>query len=53
MHVAIITDLEGVGGVLNFPDWCLPDGRRNETGCRFLTEEVNSAVAGFEPPLSA
>lgn len=47
MKVVIITDLEGVNGVLNFPDWCTPDGRRNEQGCRFLTEETNAAVAGF------
>ncbi|MBE6385064.1 MAG: hypothetical protein E7048_05290 [Lentisphaerae bacterium] len=47
MKVVIITDLEGVNGVLNFPDWCVPEGRRNEVGCRFLTEEVNAAVAGF------
>ena len=47
MRVLIITDLEGVNGVLNFPDWCTPSGRRNEVGCRFLTEEVNAAVAGF------
>ena len=46
MKVLIITDLEGVNGVLNFPDWCVPEGRRNEVGCRFLTEEVNAAVAG-------
>lgn len=47
MRVVIITDLEGVNGVLNFPDWCTPAGFRNEVGCRFLTEEVNAAVAGF------
>ena len=47
MRVLIVTDLEGVNGVLNFPDWCTPEGRRNEAGCRFLTEEVNSAVKGF------
>lgn len=47
MKVLIVTDLEGVNGVLNFPDWCVPEGRRNETGCRFLTEEVNAAAAGF------
>jgi D-aminopeptidase len=47
VKVFIITDLEGVNGVLNFPDWCVPEGRRNETACRFLTEEVNAAVAGF------
>ena len=42
-----MTDLEGVNGVLNFPDWCTPEGFRNEAGCRFLTEEVNAAVEGF------
>lgn len=47
MKVFIITDLEGVNGVLNFPDWCVPEGRRNEAACRFLTEEVNAAAAGF------
>ena len=47
MRVLIITDLEGVNGVLNFNDWCVPEGLRNETGCRFLTEEVNAAVEGF------
>jgi D-aminopeptidase len=47
MRVLIVTDLEGVNGVLNFNDWCVPQGRRNEAGCRFLTEEVNAAVAGF------
>ena len=45
--IFIVTDLEGVGGVLNFPDWCVPEGRRNECGCRFLTEEVNAVAAGF------
>ena len=47
MRIYIITDLEGVNGVLNFSDWCVPEGRRNETACRFLTEEVNAAVDGF------
>ena len=47
MRIYIVTDLEGVNGVLNFDDWCVPEGRRNETACRFLTEEVNAAVDGF------
>ena len=47
MRVPIVTDLEGVNGVLNFSDWCTPEGLRNEAGCRFLTEEVNAAVKGF------
>ena len=45
--IFIVTDLEGVGGVLNFPDWCVTEGHRNECGCRFLTEEVNAVAAGF------
>ena len=44
MKVLIVTDLEGVNGVLNFDDWCVPEGRRNEAGCRFLTEEVNALL---------
>ena len=47
MRIFIISDMEGVGGVLNLDDWCLPSGRRNAAGCRFLTEEINAAVAGF------
>ena len=47
MRVYIITDLEGVNGVLNFNDWCIPEGKRNETACCFLTEEVNAAAEGF------
>ncbi len=46
-RLLIITDLEGVNGVLNFEDWCVPEGKRNEAGCRFLTEEVNAALDGF------
>jgi D-aminopeptidase len=47
MKILIITDLEGVNGVLNFSDWCVPEGNRNEISCRFLTEEVNTAIKGF------
>ena len=47
MRVFIISDMEGVNGVLNLHDWCLPDGFRNSAGCRLLTEEVNAAVRGF------
>ncbi len=46
-NILIITDLEGVAGVLNFDDWCVPEGRRNEVGCRFLTGETNAAVRAF------
>lgn len=47
MHILIVSDLEGVGGVLNFSDWCVAEGRRNEVACQYLTEEVNAAVEGF------
>lgn len=47
MRVFIISDMEGVNGVLNLYDWCVPEGFRNAVGCRLLTEEVNAAVSGF------
>ena len=42
-----MTDLEGVAGVLNFDDWCLPESRYYETAKELLTREVNAAVDGF------
>jgi D-amino peptidase len=47
MKIYIMTDLEGVSGVINGADWLYPTGRYYETGKRFLTEEVNAAVRGF------
>lgn len=47
MKILIITDIEGVNNVLNFPDWCHPSGRYYQLGCRLLTEEVNAVVSGF------
>lgn len=47
MKIMIITDMEGVAGVLNHDDWVVPDGQFFEKGQRFLTEEVNAAVDGF------
>ncbi len=47
MRVYIMTDMEGVAGVLNFEDWCEPASRYYEQGKEFLTLEVNSAVEGF------
>ena len=47
MRLFIISDMEGVGGVLNLYDWCVPNGSRNAVGCKLLTEEVNAAVNGF------
>lgn len=46
-RILIVTDLEGVCGVLDFDNWCLPGGLRNEEGCGFLTDQTNAAIAGF------
>ena len=47
MKIMIMTDMEGVAGLLNFSDWCEPTGRYYEKGMRLLTEEVNAAIQGF------
>lgn len=47
MKIYIMTDLEGVAGVLNFDDWCTPESRYYETAKELLTKEVNAAVNGF------
>ena len=47
MKIMIMTDMEGVAGVLNFSDWCEPTGRYYDKGMRLLTEEVNAAIQGF------
>jgi len=47
MKIYIMTDLEGVAGVLNFDDWCQPSGRYYDLAKEFLTEEANAAVRGF------
>ena len=47
MKILLVTDLEGVAGVLNFEDWCTPAGRYYEDAKRLLTEEVNAVVDGF------
>ena len=47
MRIAIITDMEGVAGVVNFKDWIFPDSRYYEQGKILLTEEVNAAIRGF------
>ncbi|MBE6966581.1 MAG: hypothetical protein E7441_11185 [Ruminococcaceae bacterium] len=47
MKIAIMTDMEGVAGILNFEDWVLPGGTYYEEGKKLLTEEVNAAICGF------
>ena len=47
MRIYVMTDLEGVAGVINFDDWCEPGSRHYEMAAEFLTREVNAAVEGF------
>lgn len=44
MKIMIMTDMEGVAGILNHDDWVQPSGRFYEKGIRLLTGEVNAAV---------
>jgi D-amino peptidase len=45
--VYIMTDLEGVAGVMNSEQWLGPDGRYYDLGRKLLTLEVNAAIEGF------
>jgi D-amino peptidase len=45
--IFLMTDIEGTCGVLDFHDWCTPEGARYEEGRALLTREVNAAIAGF------
>jgi len=47
MRVIIMTDLEGVAGVINAGDWIYPTSRYYEDARALLTAEVNAAVDGF------
>ena len=47
MKLLIMTDMEGVAGILNHDDWVMPEGRFYEKGMLLLTEEVNAAIEGF------
>ena len=45
--VYIMTDLEGVAGVLDSENWCHTESRNYELAKEFLTLEVNAAIEGF------
>jgi D-amino peptidase len=47
MRVFLMTDMEGVAGVLNSEDWCYQRSRHYEAGCRLLTSETNAVVSGL------
>lgn len=37
MKILIMTDMEGVAGILNHADWVVPAGRSYDKGMRLLT----------------
>ncbi|MCX6991972.1 MAG: M55 family metallopeptidase [Kiritimatiellaeota bacterium] len=47
MRIYIMTDLEGVAGVLDNENWCEWESRYYESGKELLTREVNAAIEGF------
>jgi D-amino peptidase len=47
MKLFLMTDLEGVAGVINGADWLSPTGRYYETAKRLLTLEANAAIRAF------
>ncbi len=47
MNIMIVTDMEGVAGIVDFPNWCTPGGVYYDKGKRLSTEEVNAAIRGF------
>ena len=47
MKIYLMTDIEGVAGVLDHKNWCSPDSRNYETAKEFLTMEANAAIEGF------
>lgn len=47
MRILIVTDLEGVAGVVDKDNWTKPGTPYYEKAKRLLTEETNAAVRGF------
>jgi D-amino peptidase len=45
--VYIVTDMEGVAGVRDAEQWCVPGGRYYDLGRKLLTLEVSAVVDGF------
>ena len=47
MKIMIMTDLEGVAGILNAEDWIYPHSRYYDKAKAMLTAEVNAATQAF------
>ena len=47
MKVFMVTDMEGVAGIVSFADQAYPSGKYYEAGKKLVTGEVNAAVEGL------
>ena len=47
MKVMLVTDLEGVAGVLDFENWCSIDSLYYDKAKKLLTLETNAVIEGF------
>jgi len=47
VKVYVMTDLEGVAGIINFDDYGTPKGRYYETARELTTNETNAAIEGL------
>lgn len=47
MKVYLMTDLEGVAGVMNSVDYCYVGSKYYDLAKELLTKEVNAAIDGF------
>ena len=46
MKIYVMTDMEGVAGVVSSVDYCYPDARYYEVGRTLTTQEANAAIEG-------
>ena len=46
MKLYVMTDMEGVAGVVDSPNYCFTESRYYERGCELTTLEVNAAIEG-------
>lgn len=47
MRISIMTDMEGVCGIVDMDNWCVPGGAYYDEGKKLLTKEINAAAEGF------
>lgn len=47
MKVFMLTDMEGVAGIVSFTDQCFPDSKYYDAARKLVTGEVNAAVEGL------